>query len=180
MDWVKRINAIKSGEVSGGHSTSLPIEMVNAIEKIIGKKDKEPSTVKETPVPIKANSIAETIKQIANVSNKSVVIDYPVVGVTFEGRQSILRKYFDENYKTGKRRNCRLELEDDNKYDKNAVAVYIIGDSITEKIGYISKDHNQFIRKEYAHIDFVRVKSIGLSDNSNIGLSITVTFKNKV
>ena len=102
---------------------------------------------------------------------------FQVVGVTFEGRQNILSKYYEEFKRTGKRRNCELILEDDNKYDKNAIAVMLVSDSSFEQIGYIAKTENVRLRESFEHIKEVCVKDMGVGQNGNIGITISVTFE---
>lgn len=180
MDWEK----FKSLHITP--KTSLSLEVSMAVEKFLENRNKEKEKEKATtinnlasPIVIMADSIGGMISAMASASNKPVSIEYPVVGVTFDGRQEILQKYFDENYKTGKKRLCRLHHEVDNAYDKNAVAVYILGEGIEEKIGYISKKDNTFIVNEFSNIDSVQLNSIGFADDFHIGLSILITFKNK-
>ena len=55
---------------------------------------------------------------------------YDVVGVTFEGRQEILDKFFKNTYKIGGSYAVRLVREPDNKYDPNAVKVLAEGKHI--------------------------------------------------
>lgn len=58
---------------------------------------------------------------------------FSVVGVTFEGRQEIIRQL--TGYEA-----CRIVPEPDNPYDKNALAVQVkLSDEIV-KIGYVAKD----------------------------------------
>lgn len=127
-------------------------------------KFRERAKVKET---------AEIQKQ--EDAKPKTYVTYPVVGVTFEGRQAILEKYLDEYRNTGKQRKCELVPEPDNKYDKNAVAVYIEGEHEKEKVGYIAKDLNQDLKSTFDSILEVRVQSIGRTENGNIGLSIILT-----
>lgn len=105
---------------------------------------------------------------------KTKKVTYQVVGVTFEGRQNILQKYYQEHIKTGKKRACELIFEDDNKYDSNAIAVMICGDKGFEQVGYISKEVNKELRENFRNIKEVCVGSIGIGANSKIGLSLDV------
>lgn len=101
---------------------------------------------------------------------------YSVVGVTFDGRQDVLRKYYAEFVKTGKLRNCELILENDNKFDPNAISVMIQGNDCLEEIGFISKNENQELRKMFDNIKDIRVKSMGRTEKGDIGISILVSF----
>lgn len=104
---------------------------------------------------------------------------YSVVGVTFDGRQNVLRKYYAEFVKTGKLRNCELILENDNKFDPNAVSVMICGEDRLEEIGFISKNENQEVRKIFDDIKDIRVKSMGRTEKGDIGISILVSFSER-
>lgn len=102
---------------------------------------------------------------------------YNVVGVTFEGRQEILSKFYKERYLVGGQYMVRLEEEADNQYDKNAIAVYLNtckGDY--EKIGYISKDENVELKNKMKNVLFSRLASMGAGRTGKMGLSIVVEF----
>lgn len=102
---------------------------------------------------------------------KSMII--PVVGVTFENRQDILNEFF-KNYHCGGKYLIKLVKEDDNPYDKNAVAVYF--EDTNQKIGFISKNENEFIRKEFDNIKEVVIHSVNPNSKGIIAVSIVVYF----
>ena len=110
-------------------------------------------------------------------TEKTFSLEYKVVGVTFEGRQAILRNFYEENKKTGKLHKCDLILDDENPYDKNAVGVFLYGDKLYH-VGFISKDENNFVRENFCYIKDIRVKRYGfMPDNGTIGLTIEVTYE---
>ncbi len=83
--------------------------------------------------------------------------DKTVVGVSFEGRPAILR----EMAKTGdthpsgwkiKKVNCILKPEENNKYDKFAIGVWIDD----KQVGYIPKDN----RAIYSHITLLHPEGL--------------------
>ena len=147
-------------------------------EEIVKEEPKlEDSRISLILAKFKERAKAKEMEEIQKQEDEKpkTYITHPVVGVTFEGRQTILEKYLEEYRNTGKQRKCELVPEPDNKYDKNAVAVYIEGNSCKERIGYIAKDLNQELKSTFDSILEVRVHSIGRTDNGNIGLSITLT-----
>ena len=102
---------------------------------------------------------------------------YDVVGVTFEGRQEILDKFFKNTYKIGGSYAVRLVREPDNKYDKNAVAVYLdLGGSDFKQVGYISKQENQKLIADFGKMKTASVASMGPNSFGDIGLTIKVEF----
>lgn len=101
---------------------------------------------------------------------------YNVVGVSFEGRQDILKKYLEQYKKSGKRRECQLFLDNQNKYDSNAIKVYICGDEF-ESIGFISKEENKQLRSKFDKINRIKINSIGKTETGIIGVSIRVEFQ---
>ena len=107
---------------------------------------------------VKTKSILTKFLQKRNQTKKTMV--YNVVGVTFEGRQKTIQKYYKQLCENGKRLPCHLILEDDNKFDKNAVAVYICGEDKLQQIGYISKDQNSFIRQFFENIFDIKINDI--------------------
>lgn len=103
--------------------------------------------------------------------------NYNVVGVTFDNKQEILNKFY-KNYKYGSYYPVKLEKEDNNPYDKNAVAVLLDVDGY-QKVGFISKNENIEIRNLMDKIKDVKVATVGVSKNGNIGLNIIVIFEDK-
>lgn len=107
------------------------------------------------------------------------VLDYPVVGVTFEGRQDVLKRFYDK-YAYGRRYGVRLIREDDNKYDANAVGVELeTSPGAYEKIGYISRDSNADMRSRWGRLKNASLRSIGYNSNGQLGLAITVTYNDE-
>ncbi len=119
------------------------------------------------------NNISELAKMA--LSDKKVIKDYQIVGVTFEGRQDVLSQFY-KKYKVGKQYNVVLMPENDNPYDKNAISVALEIDDSYQCVGYISKNDNVALRKDFDCIYDTRLKSIGIGSNGNIGLSIRVYF----
>ena len=105
------------------------------------------------------------------------VLDYPVVGVTFDGRQDILDRFYG-GYAHGHVYGVHLEKEDDNQYDCNAVAVELeTHPGVYEKVGYISKDANVLMRGNWDRIKKASLRSIGPNRNGQIGLAISVVYE---
>lgn len=106
-------------------------------------------------------------------------MDYPVVGVTFEGRQDILNRFYGR-YAYGKKYGVRLFKEDDNQYDSNAVGVELeTSPNVYEMVGYIPKDRNCELRAEWGRMKEASLRSIGPTRGNNIGLTISVKFENR-
>lgn len=61
------------------------------------------------------------------------VLNVRVVGVTFEGRQDIIKRLHGDEP-------CRLEPEPTNAYDPNAIAVMVALPDGVQQIGYLPKD----------------------------------------
>lgn len=99
---------------------------------------------------------------------------YNVVGVTFEGRQDVLNDFFKNKYAVGGDYDCQLFLENDNQYDKNAVAVFLDTGNEFKSVGYISKGENVELRKIFGQIESVKLASMGPNYKGIIGLSIAV------
>ena len=101
---------------------------------------------------------------------------YPVVGVTFEGRQQILSDFF-KGYHHGAHYAVALEREPSNQYDPNAISVSLdVGGSDFRKVGYISKQDNQLLGKVLDKVKTARLKSIGPNYKGDLGLTIEAEF----
>jgi hypothetical protein len=104
------------------------------------------------------------------------ILDYPVVGVTFENRQDILERFYGR-YMCGHIYGVHLLKEDDNQYDKNAISVELeTNPGIYEKIGYISKDSNVQMRTDWGKLKRASLKSIGYNSKGQLGLAISVVY----
>lgn len=103
---------------------------------------------------------------------------YPIVGVTFENRQEFLSDFY-KKYNVGGKYDVFLAKEDDNLYDKNAIAVSIadFNHSSFNKVGYISKNDNVELMEKLGNIATARLLSIGPNYKGDIGLTIEVTFE---
>lgn len=97
---------------------------------------------------------------------------YHVVGVTFDGRQSILSKFYD-SYRVGKSYNVEFVNEDNNSFDENAVAVMLETEKgKMEKVGYLSGKNGD--NKEFRQYKCKsgNLKSIGPTKTGSIGLVV--------
>lgn len=101
---------------------------------------------------------------------------YDVVGVTFDGRQSILSGFY-KRYRVGGKYGVDFVKEDSNPYDANAVAVMLeTSPGNYEKVGYLSsknKDNVHFRKHVFKHGD---LRSIGPGQTGNIGLTVCAVF----
>lgn len=105
----------------------------------------------------------------------STTVCYPVVGVSFENRQETLEKFYG-GYHVGSKSPAVLLTEDDNPYDKNAVAVCLVVDDAVSLVGYISRDQNAEVRSRISSIRDTYVNSIGRSPSGLLGLTIAVEY----
>ena len=96
------------------------------------------------------------------------------VGVTFQNRQSILKElYMDWINDTVKYIDVKLEKEDNNPYDKNAIAIKLLDGS---HIGYISKEINQEIRAIFDNIEKVYITNIYMNKKRIFNFSIRIEY----
>ena len=95
------------------------------------------------------------------------------VGVTFEGRQTLLQELLDEYQRIGKQREIKLEFEPTNKFDPNAIKV--LADIPTQgfqHIGYVPKETTSHFKAINDNIVKIGIKSIGKSGANTIGVKI--------
>jgi len=105
----------------------------------------------------------------------SFCLDFPVVGVTFENRQEIWSKILDDNLSFGVLPAVKLEKEDDNPYDSNAVAVRCLVDNDFKKVGYLPKRVNEGFRNIVKDKGFnCWIKSVGRGASGDIGASLRI------
>lgn len=112
-----------------------------------------------------------------------------IVGVTFKNpdgssRQELLEKLYDEYYTEGYEDEIGLRLvrEPDNRYDSNAVAVYV--DSPPEyqgQIGYLPGPRAEWIGPAMDEDRLVgaELASMGLSKTSKVGLTLLVKIRDE-
>lgn len=88
------------------------------------------------------------------MSRLITVLTFPVVGITFEGRADIIKEHVHDDDAIS------FILEDDNKYDPNAVAV--IHRESSHQIGYINKNLAPTVRDfmEHAVVTDLKVKAV--------------------
>lgn len=71
-----------------------------------------------------------------------------------------------------------LEREADNRYDENAVAIYLNNDTQALKLGYIPKAENRFIaeilRCGVGHVFEVRIQRIDANEHPNQQVNVVV------
>ena len=109
------------------------------------------------------------------VNPKPISRVYKVVGVSFEGRQELLERFL-KNYQVGRVYDAQLLPDNNNAYDKNAVAVALELDGNFQVVGYISKDENEWLRSNLDLVRTVQLGSIGYGNSGKIGLTINVKF----
>ena len=103
-------------------------------------------------------------------------MNYPVVGVTFEGRQDILNEFY-RSYKAGGSYGVKLVSEDDNPYDANAVAVHLETEPGTyRQVGYLSRDVNAKAREMAPRLASAKLRSIGPNRKGQIGLTVDAIY----
>lgn len=103
-----------------------------------------------------------------------------IVGVTFENRQEILKDFYDNIYQEGSKNPIQLFLENDNPYDKNAIAVALEIRGELKKIGYISKNDNIELRKEFNKIKNIYLQSMGANYKGILGGTINVVIDDNI
>ena len=101
------------------------------------------------------------------------------VGVTFEGRQTILQELEDIYIQSGKCWLVSLVTEPENKFDKNAIAVYIDYKEGV-KIGYIEKELTADYRALIPYIINMHTLSIGKNAEGILGISIFVEIDDSI
>lgn len=77
---------------------------------------------------------------------------YKVAGVTFQGRQEIISSLYKITKETEDQMQCHLMLQTDNEYDKNAISVNVFYNNEFVKIGYISREENYKLKKEFQKV----------------------------
>ena len=68
--------------------------------------------------------------------------EFNVAGVTFEGRQNILKQLYHEYYSVAEKRDVMLVPEPDNKFDTQAVKVEVLSGPDHSLIGYVPRPFN--------------------------------------
>lgn len=95
-----------------------------------------------------------------------------IVGVTFEGRQDVIKVLEGSEP-------LRVRREQDNQYDANAVAVDVMFGEEWAPIGYIAKDKNQHIANLLdANKDVnIAIASITGGGSKSYGVNVTVSYQ---
>lgn len=110
----------------------------------------------------------ETSNAISNNSKVNDMITTKIAGVTFENRQNYVKKL-----RVGEK--VKLIREPNNKYDKNAVAVYNLNNN---QLGYIPKELAKSISDKMSaeEIPNAIVKYIAGGNGLNYGATLEITF----
>lgn len=95
-----------------------------------------------------------------------------LVGVTFEGRQDIIKMLKGDEP-------LRTRREPENEYDKNAVAVDVQIAETWHPIGYIAKDKNQDIcnAMDAGNEIYIAIASITGQDKKSLGVNIALAYE---
>lgn len=94
-----------------------------------------------------------------------------LVGVTFEGRQDIIKMLQGDEY-------LRVRREADNQYDPKAVAVDVLIAEEWQPIGYIAKDKNTDISEsiDAGNDVFIKIASITGGGTKSFGVNIELEY----
>lgn len=112
-----------------------------------------------------------------NIDTKTVnVTSYhsKLVGVSFEGRQDIIKTLKGDE-------EIRFRREPDNGYDSNAVAIDVFTDNEWKPIGYIAKDNNAELAlvidegKEAS----IKISEITGGDTKHYGVNVFIAYQSK-
>lgn len=100
-----------------------------------------------------------------------------VVGVSFGDAQKHLKTIYDDVVMEGLKPEVKLVKEDENPYDKNAVAVYLFIINDFKRVGYISKEVNVPVRQLMDKNEYtVTLDRLNWAEGtSNIGVTIKLT-----
>lgn len=103
---------------------------------------------------------------------KTLTYHSKLVGVTFEGRQDIIKSL------RGKEP-LRVRREKDNKYDPRAVAVDVYKNDEWLPIGYIAKDKNKDISEtlDAGNTVYISIGDITGGDDKSYGVNISLEYK---
>jgi len=95
-----------------------------------------------------------------------------LAGMNFEGRAAIIKKYGKENMPVV------FVREPDNKYDSNAIAIYIEGGGKLQQIGYINKDdaanYSKSLAKGKTLDGWIRAIYGGTRDKPSLGVALEI------
>lgn len=106
-----------------------------------------------------------------NENNGLSELDFAVVGVTFDNRQEILKRIYND-YLNHIKIPVRLDPEPANIYDPYAVKVVL---SATEEIiGYVSKDFNKDILQIISKIKDAYVLNMYMNKTRNMGVIVKI------
>jgi hypothetical protein len=83
-----------------------------------------------------------------------VTVELRVAGVTFEGRQAILKKLRE----SGTRPEVRLVLEPSNPYDAHAVRVEFLVDGTWQHVGYVPRTISKEVTTAIQNGDVERIE----------------------
>lgn len=98
---------------------------------------------------------------------------FAVVGVTFDNRQSILKRIYT-NYLNKEKIELSLEKDEQNIYDKYAIKINL--KSTNENIGYVSKEFSEDISMVLNELKEVYVKNMYMNKTRNIGVIVKLVF----
>lgn len=105
-------------------------------------------------------------------------LDLKVVGVTFGKRQLLLSELW-KFVRSDKKLELKLKREPTNVHDKYAIKVLARASGKWKMVGYISrkKGVNRLLGRVFDHIESVRLKGFRRKPRGNIGIKITLCFK---
>lgn len=99
--------------------------------------------------------------------NKKFKKSYKVVGVTFQGRQQIIKQLY-KRHSNKEEIECELVLQSDNKFDRNAISVNVFHNGDFYKIGFISKEEKDELKKDFEKIEKTEINKISYYQERNV------------